>query len=52
MQGSNRDGLLNAYQLDYEFEYHDESQDTKVHIVFRVFDFDAMLRESSEPPGS
>ena len=32
--GLEQDGLLNAYQLDYQFDYHDESRDTVVHIVF------------------
>ena len=50
--GLEQDGLLNAYQLGYQFEYHDQSQDTEVHIVFSVFDFEAMLRGTSEPPGS
>jgi hypothetical protein len=41
--GLERDPLWNAYQLDYQFVYHDESQDTVVHIVFRVYDLEAML---------
>ena len=49
--GLQQDGLLNAYQLDYQFEYNDESRDTVVHIVFSVFDFEAMLRQASAPSG-
>ena len=49
--GLERDGLLNLYQLDYQFDYQDGSRDTVVHIVFSVFDIDAMLRQASAPPG-
>ena len=41
--GFEQDGLLNAYQLDYQFVYHGASRDTVVHIVFQVFDFDPGL---------
>ena len=34
--GLERDGLLNLYQLDYQFDYQDGSGDTVVHIVFSV----------------
>jgi hypothetical protein len=40
--GFERDGRLNAYELDYQLEYHNESRDT-VHVVFRVHDLEAML---------
>jgi hypothetical protein len=30
-----QDERLNAYQLQYQFDYHDPSLDTVVHIVFR-----------------
>ena len=32
--GLERDGLLNAYRLDYQFEYHDEGRDVMAHIAF------------------
>jgi hypothetical protein len=35
--GLEQDGLLNAYQLDYQYEYHDEYGDTVMHIVFNPF---------------
>ena len=35
--GLEQDGLLNAYQLDYQYEYNDESGDTVMHIVFSPF---------------
>jgi hypothetical protein len=41
--GLEQDPLWNAYQLDYQFVHHDESQDTVVHIVFRAYDLQGML---------
>ena len=34
--GLEQDGLLNAFQLDYQFEYQDETRDTVVHIMFAI----------------
>jgi hypothetical protein len=47
--GLEQDGLLNMYQPHYQFDHRDGSR--VVHIVFSVFDFEAMLRELSAPPG-
>jgi hypothetical protein len=46
--GLERDGLLNAYQLDYQFEFQHETPDGTVtrdesHIVFSARDLEAML---------
>ena len=40
--GLEQDELLNAFQLDYQFDYHDESRDTVVHIVFSFAGCEAM----------
>ena len=34
--GLERDGLLNLYRLDYQFDYQDGSRDAVVHIAFSV----------------
>ena len=34
--GLARDGLLNLYQLDYQFDYQEGSRDTVAHITFSV----------------
>jgi hypothetical protein len=32
--GFERDGLLNAYRLDYQLDFHDETMDVVVHVRF------------------
>ena len=49
--GLEQDGLLNAYQLDYQFEYHDESRDTVVHIVFSCRWLRTPWRDGRSQPG-
>jgi hypothetical protein len=50
--GLEQDELLNAYQLDYQFDYLDESGDTVVHIVFGVFDLEEAMFAPATPPGT